>query len=165
MNFDDVKVTEADQRLGGIFKDKRICAEALQMRGPVSLMVVSGAYQKIESNKRLSILGDAVLTNSLCNIWYASQDNKGRPQPPHVWTTIRDKLLGNDSLARRGKIIGIQDCIIMSDGTPVPSDSMIAITLKALVGGVYRDGGQEAVDKVISTLGLDKHDALMPDSH
>lgn len=49
----------------------------------------------------------------------------------------------------------------MSDGTPVPSDSMIAITLKALVGGVYRDGGQEAVDKVISTLGLDKHDALM----
>ena len=77
MNFDDVKVTKADQRLGGIFKDKRICAEALQMRGPVSLVVVSGACQKIESNKRLSILGDAVLTNSLCNIWYASQDNKG----------------------------------------------------------------------------------------
>jgi len=159
---------------GYIFKDKMLCAEAVQMASPRVAVVYQGAFRGVDNNKRLSILGDTVLAKVLCAAWFAARDEHGeykmalsltmavltssdKPQTPARWTIIRNEILGNDGLAARGDALGVDQCIFVADGTYRKSPKMLATTLEAIVGAVFQDGGDDAVMRVIEHLGFLEH--------
>lgn len=69
-------------------------------------------------------------------------------------------MLANDALAQRGLTIGIDACVITADTTTTVSRKMVATALEALVGAVWQDGGDEAVDGVMKRLGFFEHGIL-----
>ena len=63
----DQKIAEAEQILGYSFTNKLLCAEAVQMAGPRAFLAISGAFQTLDKNHRLAVLGDGVLAKVLCD--------------------------------------------------------------------------------------------------
>jgi ribonuclease-3 len=64
--------------IGHVFANKMLCVEAVQMASPRAGFVRNGTMIcGVSNNKRLSILGDAVLTKVLCAAWYGAQDGGG----------------------------------------------------------------------------------------
>jgi ribonuclease-3 len=63
--------------IGYVFTDKMLCAEAVQMASPKAGVIYDGSIREVYNNKRLSILGDAVLAKVLCATWYKAQDGRG----------------------------------------------------------------------------------------
>lgn len=76
------------------------------------------------------------------------------------WTTLRLDISANDKLAQRGFNIGLDRCVITDVGNPRVTSKMMATTFAALIGAVYQDGGDEAVNTVVVKLGLLNHDLL-----
>ncbi|KAF2177816.1 ribonuclease III [Zopfia rhizophila CBS 207.26] len=158
----DQKIARAEQIFGHVFANKLLCAEAIQMAAPQALLAVAGAFHVIDNNKRLAVLGDIALAQALCKMWYQARNDEGKLQPPSAWTDIRNQILGNASLTRRGEEVGIVSCIVMSDGNRgLATPKMVATTFEALVGAIYEDGGEEAVIRVVEHLELNQHPFLM----
>jgi hypothetical protein len=63
---------------GHVFTSKLLCAEAVQMAAPQTMAIYSGGLQTVENNKRLAVLGDAVLAKVLCAAWFKARDNRGK---------------------------------------------------------------------------------------
>jgi hypothetical protein len=66
------------------FTKKWLCAEATQMASPriVACFNEGITFDKkfitVDNNRRLSILGDAVLAKALCARWFGASDNQGQ---------------------------------------------------------------------------------------
>jgi ribonuclease-3 len=73
------------------------------------------------------------------------------------WTKLRNDLLTNDTLARRGYEVGIDECVITAESTSTVSSKMTATTLEAIIGAVYADGGDSAVQRVMEHIGFFNH--------
>jgi IMP cyclohydrolase len=73
----DAKIAQIEQTLGYEFRNKLLCAEALQMAGPATVLVVNRTFQNFAKNVNLAILGDTVLTTVLCKMWYETADEQG----------------------------------------------------------------------------------------
>lgn len=71
-------ITRGKHLTGHVFKDKLLCAEATQMAAPKTAVIYDGRYLGLDNNKRLSILGDAVLAKVLCAAWFNGLDANGR---------------------------------------------------------------------------------------
>jgi hypothetical protein len=52
------------------FTDKLLAAEAVQMAAPNVAAISQSLFRELPNNKRLSVLGDAVLTKVLCGLWF-----------------------------------------------------------------------------------------------
>jgi ribonuclease-3 len=76
------------------------------------------------------------------------------------WTSMRNELLSNDALARRAYKAGIDECVITADSNPAVSPRMVATALEAVIGAVYQDGGNDAVQRVMQSLGFFDHPLL-----
>lgn len=69
--------------LGYTFINKLLCAEAVQMAGPRATVNVedgdsfASKFRQVDNNKRLAVLGDAVLAKLLCEEWYQTTDANG----------------------------------------------------------------------------------------
>jgi hypothetical protein len=75
---------------------------------------------------------------------------------PGEWNALRQSLLSNRNLAQAGITAGLVPYIHCAAGT-VPSNNMIiliATAIEAIVGAVHIDGGDDAADSVMETLGL-----------
>jgi ribonuclease-3 len=66
----DRKIVEAERILNYVFADKSLCVEAIQMAAPEVVVNFNGGRSIIQSNKRLAVLGDSVLSLELCKKWY-----------------------------------------------------------------------------------------------
>jgi dsRNA-specific ribonuclease len=77
------------------------------------------------------------------------------------WKTIQKDLLSKQALAGRGKRLGLPGAmqLVLRDRLD-DVDKLLATAIWALVGAVYVDAGDEAVDRVLSTLGLYSHALL-----
>jgi len=64
----------------------------------------------------------------------------------------------NDALARRAHQVGLDECVITADSKPVVSPKMAATTFEAVIGAVYQDGGNAAVQRVMQSLGFFDHE-------
>jgi ribonuclease-3 len=163
---------------GYTFTNKLLCAEAVQMASPQIRIVYNGSKQLLNNNKRLSILGNAVLAKVLCATWFGIRDDHGTPRPlvvafdkvnplpgkthsPTSWTTLRNEILSSEGLAQRGNSIGIDACIFAADATLVRSAKMVAMTMEAIIGAVYEDGGDSAVLDVMTGLNFLNHPLLL----
>jgi ribonuclease-3 len=170
------KAAQVEQLTGYVFTNKLLAAEAVQMAAP-QIAVIYGSFRGLPNNKRLSVLGDAVLAKTLCDLWFTARDRWGRYKPAislltteftksgnllntSDWNTLRNDMLSNDNLAQRGYSLGVGSCVFCNEGTTV-SAKMVAGTLQAIVGAVHQDGGDDAVLRVIEHLGFTQHPLLM----
>jgi len=76
------------------------------------------------------------------------------------WTQMRNDALSNDALARRAYRVGLDECVITADSKPVVSPKMAATTFEAVIGAVYQDGGDAAVQRVMQSLGFFDNELL-----
>jgi hypothetical protein len=58
---------------GYTFTNELLCAEATQMASPQVQASFEGQWRVIENNKRLAILGDAILAKALCATWFQTR--------------------------------------------------------------------------------------------
>jgi len=134
----EMKAREVEESIGYIFSDRRIAVEAVQMAAPQVALIHNGAFLGLNNNKRLSVLGDAVLAKVLCGAWFDARNPSGKKRfPQHMccgvlktsgqvlsqaqWTQMRNESLSNDALARRAHQVGLDECIITADSKPVVS--------------------------------------------
>jgi ribonuclease-3 len=166
----ETKVVDIETLLQYTFTDKRIAVEAVQMAAPQIACLYNNTFEGLDNNKRLSVLGDAVLAKVLCSAWFEARSSTGKEHAPvkrcgvltitgrvrsqAQWTQLRNETLSNDALARRGYQAGLDRCVIVADSTPAVSPKMVATTLEALIGAVYQDGGDDAVHRVMRSLGF-----------
>lgn len=171
----DVTVPQVELLTNYTFTDKLLAAEAVQMAAP-KVALIFQSFQGLSNNKRLSVLGDAVLTKVPCGLWFNARDRHGtifyqlssdvrltvpgRDLDASDRTTLRNDMLSNDRLARRGYDHGIDAYVYCNMGTIV-SAKMVASTLEAIIGAVYQDGRDSAVFQVIERLGFFEHRLLM----
>lgn len=68
------KAAQVEQLTGYSFVNKMIAAEAVQMAAP-HVAALYDSFHLLPNNKRLSVLGDAVLAKVLCDIWYKARES------------------------------------------------------------------------------------------
>ncbi|KAH9882272.1 hypothetical protein J1614_001444 [Plenodomus biglobosus] len=147
----DRNIAEAERIFNYVWTDKAFCAEAAQMAAPQAALDFNGGCSIIQSNKRLAVLGNSVLSLVLSS-----------RQLPVAWDAARQQILSNIGLDQRGRPLGIGDIIITEAGHYGPvSTKMIATTFEAMFGAIYQDGGEAAVIAAVEHLGFHNHPSLM----
>ncbi|KNG52765.1 ribonuclease [Stemphylium lycopersici] len=159
--YAEAKASELEALIGYTFADKCLAAEAVQMEAPHIAVIMDNNFLGLNNNKRLSVLGDAVLAKELSSAWYKARDSHNRVLSQAQSTALRNETLANTVLADRGYDIGIDKIIITAEGTPAVSPKMVATTLEAIIGAVHQDGGDEAAHKLMEHLGFFNHTLLM----
>jgi hypothetical protein len=88
----ETKAREVEESIGYIFSDRRIAVEAVQMAAPQIALIHNGAFLGLNNNKRLSVLGDAVLAKVLCSAWFDARNPRGKKRFPsaHVLRGTED---------------------------------------------------------------------------
>lgn len=158
------KITQCEQLLDYQFMNKLLCLEALQTSG--NPLVWANQYRVIRKNENLAVLGDVLMKAHLCRRWYSSGRTKGNEQIKAAatsarltflgqWTVAEQAIISNNNLSIVGFTIGLDACVILNPGTVTVSDKTMATTVEALVGATFCDGGEDALAKLLDTLGLD----------
>jgi hypothetical protein len=73
--------------------------------------------------------------------------------------TCLDKC-GNAALVQLGRSTGMDVCVTKNPGTYMLSDKMVATVVEAVMGAVYLDGGEMALELVMKESGFDVHQFL-----
>ncbi len=169
--FDD-GVFRCEQIIAYTFKSKAICAEALNAAGDYrSVCAVDGTYHHIPKNDRLATYGDIAASLQLCGLWLELGVQNGGPrladalaavidEAPDFWPTIQGEVLGHSNLAEVGGRCGLYHCINAKTSHVPITPTMIGKTVSAVLGAVDRDGGHEALCRVMDRLGLRQHNLL-----
>ncbi|KAF2475296.1 ribonuclease III [Lindgomyces ingoldianus] len=151
------KIAKCESIIGYTFQDKVLCIQALKSVGTGVLVSYNGFIHDLPNNKALAVLGDRVQHLALCVKWW----NRGVPRVSEQYSQVEQENLGNKPLGERGMERGIHTCILQDPGRTVrreqPTNKMVADAMEAIAGAVYLDGGDEALEKVMSALGLDLH--------
>ncbi|KAG9194035.1 ribonuclease III [Alternaria panax] len=156
----EMKAVDIESLLQYTFTDKRIAVEAVQMAAPQIACMHNNNFEGLDNNKRLSVLGNAVLAKVLCGAWFEARDPSGQARSQAQWTQLRNDMLSNDALAPRGYQAGLDELVIVADSRPAVSPKMVATSLEAIIGAVYHDGGDEAALRVMNSLGFFDHPLL-----
>jgi ribonuclease III len=158
------------------FSNKLLCAEAVQMAAPQVSIIFEGESRVLSNNKDLAILGDVTLTKVVCAAWYDARDKNGKSTSFGVrdvlidtddrrtatrWGMLRNDLISNNALAERGYGHGVDSCIFSENVTVTRSPKMVAMALKAIIGAIFQDGGDEAAVRAMEHLGLLDHPHLV----
>jgi ribonuclease III len=113
----------------------------------------SVARTRLDSNERLEFLGDAILGTLVCDMLY----HRFPEEPEGELTRIKSSLVSRNTCAAITRQCGLQDFLLLGKGLGVGDampQSIMAAVFESLVGGVYLDGGLEAVrpfvERVIS---------------
>ena len=159
------KTGRVETIIGYSFTDPLILWEALQATG--SGIYSAGNRRFPEGNKRLSMLGNAVLKLVLVEDWYGTLEVRGKL--PFLATTVApasDTGLGRlhdiamhvvttDNLDRIGRLYGLDDLVSRKPAQRGEiSQETMAATVEAILGAVYLDGGVHHASLVMHTLGL-----------
>lgn len=154
------KARQIEALIGYTFTNKRLAVEAVHMAAPQTAAIFDGHLVPINNNKRLALLGNAVLAKLLCATWFSARDPDGYTLPPADWTSIRNDTLTTTTLAQQGSHLNLTTCILPNPGNPTISAKMLATTLEALVGAVFADGGDPAVQTLVKDFTLLTHPLL-----
>lgn len=150
------KLANCETAIGHSFRSKGIGAQALIARGYVDLpapLVHKGTPIDCEdTNEFLAIHGEAVATSYLSLKWLKKGLNRDQ------WNTILQSALSNRNLAQIGRRHGLEKCLVTNPDVEIGIVT-IALSVKAIIGAVHYDAGEEAATQVIGTLGL-THDLL-----
>ena len=95
-------------------------------------LAVTHSSHGAANNQRLEYLGDAVLSAAVAELLFRQfpQANEGQ------LSRMRAHLVKNESLARLGKRLGLDEFIVLGRGQH-NTDSIVAGTLEAVIGAMY----------------------------
>lgn len=131
----------AERALGLAFSDPGLLELALTHRSASR-----------NNNERLEFLGDAMLGLAVATWLYEmrSADSEGD------LSRARAALVNRRMLARVGRAIGIDACLVLGAGElssgGAQRDSAIADAVEALIGAVFVDSGHQAADRLVRQL-------------
>ena len=161
------KLNDAQRIIGYNFMDSSILWEALQ--APGSRPFAADGRDFSNGNKRLALLGDAVLKTNLLGTWYESDQSIGECPELEICTNTKANILSgggnnyvtaignNNNLAHVGRQHGLDGCVHNHPAAGnMVSNGTMAQTVEALIGAVWLDSNTSLimVNAVMSTLGL-----------
>jgi ribonuclease-3 len=121
----------AGTAIGWDFRNRELLEAALTHR---SASEAGGGYERLE------FLGDAVLELLAREFLLESFPEEAEGG----LTRRKSHLVSSRALARRGRALGLAECIEAGGGLDVLPDSVIADVMEALLGAVFLDCGLEA---------------------
>ena len=114
-------------------------------------------------NERLEFLGDAVLELIVTDHLYAQFPEKQEGELNHM----RSVLVNAEALSAIARLLGINDCILLSCGetndTGRARDRILADALEALIGAIYLDGGYDAARDFVVRVAVPHDEVLSHD--
>jgi ribonuclease-3 len=129
-----------ENRLGYYFKDKNLLVKALKHR---SYVYAEEGSDRIESNERLELLGDAVLELLVTEYLYRRFEDKGEGE----LTQMKSQFVSRTVLARQADRLGVGDFVLLSaderEANGGQRPSILCDALESLIGAIYIDGGLE----------------------
>ena len=127
--------------LGYRFKDEDLLVKALKHR---SYVYAEEGRDRIESNERLELLGDAVLELLVTEYLYRRFEDKGEGE----LTQMKSQLVSRTVLARQADRLGVGAFVLLSaderEANGGQRPSILCDALESLIGAIYLDGGLEA---------------------
>ena len=147
---------EFEERIGVVFKNKRLLSTALTHRSYVN------EHRNVKKhNERLEFLGDAVL--ELITSEYLFKRYSNRPEGD--LTSFRAALVRTDSLAETSHKLGVGNYLKLSKGEEETGgrekDFLLANTFEAIVGAIYLDQGYETSKKFVNRFLIKKIDDIV----
>ena len=151
------RLRRLEQRIGHEFGDAELLREAL----------VHGSYvneqddPELRSNERLEFLGDAILGSIVARELF-----ERFPDAAEGWLTeARSLVVRNDNLGAIAAELELGAELVMGAGVSNlgarERPAVLARSLEAVIGAVWLDGGQRAVQKVVRRLVRPSLDALV----
>ena len=160
-NYADIERT-----INYAFQNRDFLEQALVVAGSAQTQSIPGKYNC--GNKRLALIGDALLCLSLVDEWFDEDKSRGnRPCNCSMAVVFADFIVGecerkvqsvasNEHLQRQGYRMGFQEVVFNNpshDGE-VPRTAM-ASTMEAVIGATWIDSGKDwktvcSVAKIIS---------------
>lgn len=130
-----------EKLLGYHFKDKDLLVQSLKHR---SYVYAEEGRDRIESNERLELLGDAVLELLVTDYLFRRFEDKGEGE----LTQMKSQLVSRTVLADQADLLGVGDFILLSaderESNGGQRPSILCDALESLIGAIYLDGGLEA---------------------
>ncbi len=124
---------------GVVFRDKSLLKQAFVHRSYINENKDSG----LEHNERLEFLGDAVLELVITDYLYETYPDKSEG---HM-TSIRSALVNATTCAQVASALSVNDFLLLSKGETKDvgraRQYILANTLEAIIGAMYRDQGYE----------------------
>jgi len=124
--------------LGYAFHDETLLARALTHRSHGS-----------QNYERLEFLGDSILSFIIADVLYDRYPQLSEGE----LTRLRATLVRRETLATLARELDLGNCLELGSGElksgGFDRDSILADALEAVFGAVYKDGGLEAVRKVV----------------
>ena len=137
------------------FKDEKIIFKALKHR---SYLTITNE-ERIESNERLELLGDAVLGLVVTDFLYENYPN----EEEGVLTTYRSLLVNRKMLSKIGKAFGLGDYVLLNEAEEKSGgrqrESIMSDLMESIIGAIYLDGGLSAAARFVQdniTIRLDE---------
>jgi len=134
-------ISQVETKLKYKFNDKNLIIRALKHR---SFLAVTNE-ERISSNERLELLGDAVLGLVVTEFLYKRFPTKEEGE----LTAIKSLMVSRKILARVAKQIGIGEFILLNDAEEKAGgrnrSSIVADAFEAVIGAIYLDGGLDIV--------------------
>jgi ribonuclease-3 len=129
------------------FKDETKLTKSLTHRSFLN----ENKHQSLESNERYEFLGDAVL-----ELWASQKLFALFPEfAEGQLTSLRSLIVCTENLAKIATNINLGQFILLSRGEETHGGrenlSILADTLESVIGAIYLDLGQKAVDKFLLT--------------
>ena len=141
--FDD-KISELEEKIGVVFKNKDLLLQALTHRSYLN----ENTKWHLDNNERLEFLGDAVLELVVTEYLYNHY-----PDPEGEMTNWRAALVNAVILSKISNEFDLNDFVLLSRGeardTGRARQYILANAIEALIGAVYLDQGYEPSKKFI----------------
>ena len=145
--------------LGYRFKDEDLLVKALKHR---SYVYAEEGRDRIESNERLELLGDAVLELLVTEYLYRRFEDKGEGE----LTQMKSQLVSRTVLARQADRLGVGAFVLLSaderEANGGQRPSILCDALESLIGAIYLDGGLEAARAFVRRAGAGRFSANSP---
>ena len=155
-----------EQAIQYSFHDRALLEEALVTAGSPATTKISGEHTC--GNKRLALLGDALLRLAIVDEWFDDGSARSKPLtkkdlPSNFINYVADEcekkvqdLASNEHLNDQGQKMGFQQVVFKNpcQGGEVPRTAM-ASTLEAVIGATWLDSGRDwrkvySVAKIVS---------------
>jgi len=133
------------KRIGYRFNDTHLVEQALKHRSILPVL----QQERVESNERLELLGDAVLGLIVTEFLYHRHPKKEEGE----LTAMKSLLVSRKILAGIAREMDLGSFLLLSESEIKTGgrkrQSIVADALEALIGAIYLDGGLEAARSFI----------------
>jgi len=145
VNSKDMNFSKFEERVGVVFKEKKLLKQAFTHRSYIN----ENRDSKLEHNERLEFLGDAVLELVITDYLYKRLKDSSEGE----LTSLRSALVNADTCSRVAQNLGANEFLLLSKGeskdTGRARQYILANTLEAIIGAMYLDQGYEIAQNFI----------------